>query len=374
MSWRIDKLDKIAGERIVDAFLITSAISVKYLCGYFYNFEIGQSPFHLIPAALFIIPGGKASLIIADNETDQLPGLDPRLDVIQYPSYVYEKPLNFSSGFLEKILHFTGENQLGRARIGIESASMPEAVTEFLISKFPGIKFNNITQSLADLRIIKDPDEIQQIRASTHLCDVGQEAVIKYAEPGMTELELFSLVRKEMELTAAKRIPIMTDLVSGLKTAGGGGNPSSKIIEKNDLILSDLTPCLDGYWGDTCNTVIVGKPSAEQMNHFRLIKETLEKGIEQVKPGVKAREIDRFLRQRLANAGEYGHHSGHGVGLAYHEEPRIVPYNEIELKAGMVIALEPAIYTKDYGLRLEHLVLVTESGCEKISRFDHRIK
>jgi len=374
MVYRINKLGQVAESKSIDAFLITSSISIKYLCGYSYNFEIGPSPFQLIPAALFVIPSVKASLIIADNETDQLDTMDSRLSVSQYSSYVYERPLDFSAQFLRTMLDVVSENIRKHARIGVESDSLPFSVSELLKTMFPEILFVDITSDLAFLRMVKEKDELFQIRAATHLCDIGQETVLKYAEPGITEIELFNEVRGEMEKAAEKRIPIMADLVSGLRTFGGGGNPSSKKIEKGDLILSDLTPCLNGYWGDTCNTVIVEKPSTAQINHFMLIKETLEKTLELVKPGVKAKEIDSFLRKQLVSAGEYGHHSGHGIGLAYHEEPRIVPYNEMELQAGMVIALEPAIYTNDYGIRLEHLVLVTESGCEKISRFDHRIK
>jgi Xaa-Pro aminopeptidase len=203
---------------------------------------------------------------------------------------------------------------------------------------------------------------------------VGQEAVVKYAEPGMSELDLFKMVRGDMENVAGKRLPMMTDLVSGKRTFEGGGNPSSKKIEKGDLILSDLTPCLNGYWGDTCSTIAVGKPTQKQQDHFSLVKEALKLGISAIKPGVQAKTIDNLLRMHLSPVGQYGHHSGHGVGLAYHEEPRIVPYNDIVLAPNMVIALEPGIYIDDNGIRLEHLVAVTETGCEVLSKFNHRLE
>ena len=165
---------------------------------------------------------------------------------------------------------------------------------------------------------------------------------------------------------------MMADMVCGSRTAEGGGNPSAKRIKAGDLILSDLTPCLDGYWGDTCNTVVVGKPSKKQKELFVRIKETLDLAIGAIRPGITALEIDKLMRKNLESMGEYGHHSGHGVGLAYHEEPRIVPYNNTVLAPNMVIALEPGLYMDDYGIRLEHLVVVTQSGCELISGFNHR--
>jgi Xaa-Pro dipeptidase len=54
-----------------------------------------------------------------------------------------------------------------------------------------------------------------------------------------------------------------------------------------------------------------------------------------------------------------------------HEEPRVVPYNTMVLQPGMVIALEPAVYKNEYGIRLEHLVVVTTEGCEVLTKFNH---
>ena len=100
------------------------------------------------------------------------------------------------------------------------------------------------------------------------------------------------------------------------------------------------------------------------------MKETLYIGIEAIRPGIPAKEVDRLMRNHLGN---YPHHSGHSVGTAYHEEPRITPYNDTILEAGMIIALEPAIYQPDYGMRLEHLMLVTDKGSELLTKFKHRL-
>ena len=112
----------------------------------------------------------------------------------------------------------------------------------------------------------------------------------------------------------------------------------------------------------------VGKPSSAQKKSFHLVKEALDIAVNAIRPGVKACEIDRLMRKHIGN---YSHHSGHGIGTTYHEEPRIVPYNTVELRPNMIIALEPGIYQKDYGIRLEHTILVTEKGCEKLTKFEH---
>jgi Xaa-Pro aminopeptidase len=197
--------------------------------------------------------------------------------------------------------------------------------------------------------------------------------LLREARPGITELELFAAVRAAMETEARKRFPLMADFVSGPRTEEAGGSPSTRIIEPGDLILSDLTPCLDGYWGDTCHTVVAGNPSPLQRAMFQRVKEALNLGIQALRPGVKASAIDRLMREHLAELGTYSHHSGHGLGVVYHEEPRIVPYNDLELSPNMVVALEPGLYRDKQGVRLEHVAAITEDGCEVLSRFQHRL-
>jgi Xaa-Pro dipeptidase len=372
MKYRVDKLEKISAAKNIDAFLITSSASLKYLTGYFYNFEIGPSPFQLIPAALYFIPSHYSGLIIADNESDQLANLDPRIKVNPYTSYTYEKPLDYSASFIIKLLELVSTTGMARARIGVEADLLPYSICESLSLNYKDIELVDISADLSALRMVKDDDELEKIRAAVHLCDVGQETVVRFAKSGMTELDLFRLVRGEMEIAAGKRIPMMTDLVSGLRTFEGGGNPTLNRIEAGDLIISDLTPCLNGYWGDTCSTIAIGNPTRQQTDHFKMVKEALEIGINAIKPGVQAKTIDSLMRKHVASAGQYGHHSGHGVGIAYHEEPRIVPYNDIEFESNMVVALEPGIYRDNYGIRLEHLVAVTDTGCEILSKFNHR--
>ena len=170
-------------------------------------------------------------------------------------------------------------------------------------------------------------------------------------------------------------MPLLADLVSGSRTAAVGGNPDSSTLQRGDLVITDLVPRYNGYWGDTCNTCAVGEASPEQQRIFQGVKTALDDAINQVKSGLRACDLDSHLRQRIAKlGGAYPHHSGHGLGVTFHEEPRIVPYNQSKLRAGMVIALEPGIYFEGkWGLRLEHTILVTEAGAEVLSKFEHTL-
>jgi Xaa-Pro dipeptidase len=371
MISRILKLSEIKKGKHVDAFLIGSASSVKYFSGYFFYFEYGSSPFHLLPAILMVVPDQDVALILADNEMGQSSYIDPIITVILYESYTYEKPPNPAGECLKKICAFIEKNKLGSSRIGMEPGSIPFLIAQKLDELYPSIEWVDISADITRLKSVKDSDEIEYIRQAAGLADIGQEAVLKYAREGMTELELFALVHRDMEAATGFRVPLMSDLSSGTGTNSGGGMPTNKIIQSGDLVLSDFQPCLQGYWGDSCNTMVVGAARAGQKKIFIRVKEALEIGIQAIKPGVRASEIDYLMRKYI---GDYPHHSGHSVGTAYHEGPRITPYNETELEPGMVIALEPAIYKEDYGVRLEHLMLVTANGSELLTQFKHRFE
>ncbi len=365
----MERLLKLKKNKGIDIVVLTSPAAVKYFSGYSFNFETGPSPFHLLPAAL--IGGDIFSLVLADNEMQPLFDTGTGITVRPYQSYVFEKPCESTRQFLGRIHDVLGQWGGRIERVGIEQDSLPFVVAQSLTECLPDAEFIDIGPDISQMRVVKDNDEIAAIRRAAELADIGQSAVLKYARPGMSELELFAKVRLEMESAAGTRVPMMTDLVSGVRTATGGGNPSNRIIGENELVLCDLTPCLNGYWGDSCNTIVVGTATAEQKRIFTLVRSALRAGIDTIRPGIPAKTVDAVMRKILAPEGGFGHHGGHGVGLIYHEEPRIVPYNDRVLEAGMVIALEPAVYKSDWGIRLEHLVLVTTDGAEVLTKFDH---
>jgi Xaa-Pro aminopeptidase len=248
---RIWKLDDLKRKLNVDAFLISSASSVKYFSGYFFYFEYGNSPFHLLPSLLMVVPGYDNCLIIADNELGQSSFFDPALTLVGYESYRYEKPPDPAGECVKMISAFIEKNKLGSSRIGMEPAAVPFVITESLRTKFPSLQWVDCSKEIDRLKMVKDPDEIENIRRAAALSDIGQEAIMKYAKEGMSELELFALAHQDMEKNTGTRVALMADLSSGINTNSGGGMPTKRIIREGDLILSDFQACLHGYWGDS---------------------------------------------------------------------------------------------------------------------------
>jgi Xaa-Pro aminopeptidase len=100
-------------------------------------------------------------------------------------------------------------------------------------------------------------------------------------------------------------------------------------------------------------------------------------GIEAVKAGVTAGEVDKAARDVLRRARldrYFTHSTGHGVGLEIHEGPRLGREQKDELEAGMVMTIEPGIYVAGRGgIRIEDMVAVTEAGCEVLTPLDKEL-
>jgi Xaa-Pro aminopeptidase len=233
------------------------------------------------------------------------------------------------------------------------------------------VELVDVGPALRAARAVKDPDEIDAIRAAIRLADAGQAAAREAFASGRNELDVFHAAFAAIETEAGSRIPFLADVVTGPRTAEVGGPPSDRTIENGDLLLVDLVPRRAGYWGDSCATIALGEAPEDVAKAHRAATDALKRGIELLRPGVTAGEVDEVVRSAITAAGgSYPHHSGHGLGTAFHESPRIIPGNDLVLEPGMVVALEPGVYTETWGLRTEHVALVTDGEPELLSRHD----
>ena len=368
---RIARLAQTLHEKQIDHAVLSSLASLRYLTGFTASIETGPSPFTPVAGVFLVEREGEPHLLLADSES--MEGVFSGMAASTFVSYTIEKPLAAVADLKAKLLERL--RKLPPGQVGIESEALPAAVLEPLRSECPRLDFVDIAAVVAGIRIIKDEEEIEVLRQCCSLCDTGQKLAKRLASAGMTEIELFAEVRKGMETQEGGRLPLLADVVSGPRTAGVGGAPTSRQIEPGDLIITDLVPRHSGYWGDSCNTCVAGEPTAEQRKFFAGISEALHAAIDRVRPGLRACDLDSSVRQHVLKlGGGYPHHTGHGLGVTWHEEPRICPYNTLALQPNMIVALEPGIYFKDrWGMRLEYVVRVTGTGAEVLSKFQHTL-
>ena len=138
----------------------------------------------------------------------------------------------------------------------------------------------------------------------------------------------------------------------------------------------DFGGVLDGYCSDLTRTVSVGAPSDEARRLYDAVREAQATAIAAVRPGIPATDVDGAARRVLEACGygpAFGHGTGHGLGLDVHEEPRVSrpqpDATPVPLEPGMVFTIEPGAYLPGFGgVRIEDDVLVTETGCEVLTR------
>lgn len=349
MSARRERALALARGLGADGVLAADPATVTWLTGMEVDVESGPSPFSLQPLAV-LVPGGPPVVVASE---DQAPAVAAAAcEHVSYPGLGTE-PLDPVGGAVRALAAAAGGRMLAT-----ELGLLPAALA-------PGLSLVEAAVELRRARAVKDPDELDRLRGALALCDVGQGAARALAEPGLAEIELWGAVRAAIERAAGGRTPLLADLASGERTGETGGPPGERVLGEGDLVLCDLVPRRGGYWGDSCVTFAVGTASASARETHRRVADALARGLDAIRPGLRAGDLDELVRRGLS----YAHHTGHGLGASWHEEPRIVPGGETVLEAGMVLALEPASYAGGEGVRLEQVVLVREDGCELLSAY-----
>lgn len=354
--------------------IVTSPDPVCYATGFESPYETGPSPFGGGPATALIAPDGTAHLIVVNVE---LAGAQASraATATGYEGFSTKRPLRGWIECAETVARVAGEVGLG-ADVAVERATFGWAMGEALAGLAD--RFLPFDGQLSDARMVKTPDEIAAMRRVAEVTSVGQREALRASSAGRTELEVFADIRLAMETAAGGRICVAGEYSSGVdRTPAVFDWPRNRKLEPGDPVVADIAPRVAGYWGDSCNTLVIGgEPSAEQTRVLAAARAGLEQACESLRPGITAAAFDAGVRGAVIAAGgvDYVHHSGHGIGTSVHENPRLVSGDHTVLVPGMVIMCEPATYLPGVAsARLEWMFLITDTGNEVLTDFQHRI-
>lgn len=225
---------------------------------------------------------------------------------------------------------------------------------------------------IENLRSIKTQVEIEYTRRA---CDIGDRAfslLLNDIKPGVTEREISAKLAYYLRSEGSDARCYENIVLSGARTSLIHGISSAKVIEQGDLILMDFGAGYQGYLSDMSRTIVVGKASDQQREIYQIIKKAEENMMSAVRSGSWARDT-YFAAMKAIDGTEYNEYHypgvGHGVGLAVHERPFIGPKSTVKFEVNNVITLEPGIYIPKWGgIRIEDQVLVTENGCEVLTK------
>jgi Xaa-Pro aminopeptidase len=252
--------------------------------------------------------------------------------------------------------------------------SLKDFFTLRSIDQIDWIPVNGLVEGL---RVIKDEGELGKIRAATAITDKAMDYVRHLVTVGMTELELAWELEKMMRDSGATGLTFPVHVASGPNAALPHHAPGKRQIMHGDIVLVDMGAAVDGYGSDLTRTYLFADAfDATFKERYELVLNAHDAAIAAMSAGRTGSEIDAVARNMISDAGYgdyFGHGLGHGLGLEGHEDPRLShTRGEAPLAAGMIVTVEPGVYLPGWGgIRIEDLVVVTDSGVELLSKCPH---
>ena len=245
-----------------------------------------------------------------------------------------------------------------------------------LAAALPHAAWKNV--NLVGLRAVKTPEEMQLIRRAVAISDEAFLQLLRHIRAGRKESELAAELEYNMRKLGSTKPSFETICASGKRSALPHGVASDKVVEEGDFITFDFGATYGGYCSDITRTVVVGKAAPWQKEIYDIVLQANLLGEKTLKAGLTGIQVDGAVRDFIGSKGygpNFGHGLGHGVGLDIHEKPVLNRANGQPLPAGAVVTIEPGIYLPDKGgVRIEDTVLVTETGCERLTSVPKELK
>ena len=221
-------------------------------------------------------------------------------------------------------------------------------------------------------RRVKDAFELDCIRRAQAVTDAAFAHILGFLRPGLTETQVAAELEYFCRRSGADGMAFETIAVSGNKSAYPHGVPGDVPLSANAFLTMDFGARVDGYCSDMTRTVVLGRATPEMKRIYDTVLTAQEKAIAAVRGGVPCSAVDAAARTHIdacGYAGLFGHSTGHSLGLEIHERPAFSAACADPAAPGTVMTVEPGVYVEGLGgVRIEDMVLVTETGCENLTR------
>lgn len=256
--------------------------------------------------------------------------------------------------------------------------TMPAVHVLGLRDAFPDTSLALAGPITRELRMRKDTEEIEQLRAAGAAIDRVHARMGEFLKEGRTEAEVATDIAAAIVAEGHTEAAFVI-VGSGPNGASPHHDVSDRVIERGDVVVVDIGgPLPSGYYSDSTRTYAVGVlPDADVVAAYTVLQQAQERAVAAVRPGVTAESVDAAAREVLVGAGlgeRFIHRTGHGIGIDVHEDPYVVAGNARVLEPGMTFSIEPGIYLPgEWGARIEDIVLVTDTGVERLNQRPHEL-
>ena len=256
------------------------------------------------------------------------------------------------------------------------------AKAQAFAAAYPGIAVDNIYPAVAALRMVKDEDEVKITKEAVKVTEEALNHVLKTLTPGMMEYQVQAEFEYKVKALGADGMAFPTIAGSGINGTMLHYETNHDVCKEDTLILLDLGARVKGYNADITRTYPVsGKFTERQKQIYNIVLKANQEVAAKARPGVSLKELNdickRVLAEGLIGIGllekeedvgkDYMHSVSHHLGIDVHDVT--VPEKAV-LEPGMIITNEPGLYIdeEEIGIRIEDDLLITEDGCEVLSK------
>jgi len=342
---KLTKLRKELEAKQLDAILITNPINRRYLTGF-------------TGTAGIVIVSKNAACLITD---------------FRYIEQATEQAAAFTVVEHKKSIEHEIKHQLEKlnvTNVGFEKNQLTYAKYE-LYHDLLNVELVPVSGIVEQLRLIKTTDELAVLKKAAEIADAAFVHIQNYIKPGVKEIDISNELEFFMRKQGATSSSFDIIVASGYRSALPHGVASAKEIQNGELVTLDYGALYEGYCSDITRTVAVGEIDNELKTIYETVLEAQLLGVSGIKPGMSGKEADALTRNYITEQGygeNFGHSTGHGIGLEVHEGPSLSHRTDTTLSPGMVVTVEPGIYVPDVGgCRIEDDLLITDSGNERLT-------
>jgi Xaa-Pro aminopeptidase len=255
------------------------------------------------------------------------------------------------------------------------------------LTELTGATVARVTAFVEDLMMIKSPAEIALIRESVKWGNLAHRLLQRYTHVGATETEVS--MRASNEATLAM-LDTLGPLYRAQSMFGSGAEAGYRgqigrgaaiphalannvVFQAGDVLVTGAGAPMWGYNSELERTMALGQPSDEQRRMFDHMVAAQQAAFDALKPGATCADVDRAVRRYYEENDlmqYWKHHTGHGIGLRYHEGPFLDVGDTTVLRPGMVLTVEPGLYAPQLGgFRHSDTVVITEDGLEILTYY-----
>ncbi|TCZ77439.1 aminopeptidase P family protein [Paenibacillus albiflavus] len=344
---RVERLRVAMKEANLPALFITNSYNRQYMTGF-----TGSSGYVLITAE-------QAYLLTDFRYTEQAANQVKHFEVVEH-----------TSGVMPTVLDLLGKENI-RA-LGFEQAHLSYMTHAAYQSELADIELIPSTNLVENLRMFKDAGELQIMQEAADLADLTFSHILNFIKPGVTEKQIALEMEIYIRQNGGTSTSFDTIVASGERSALPHGVASDRVLGNNEFVKLDFGAYYKGYCSDITRTVVLGTPSDKHKEIYGIVLEAQLACLDGLKSGLTGQQGDALARDVITKYGygaQFGHSTGHGLGMEVHESPSLSSRDQRVLMPGMVVTVEPGIYIPGFGgVRIEDDVVITEQGINILTK------